>query len=526
MKRRDDGLLFLLGLLIVLAAARFQAAPGYMDADYYYAGGVRLASGAGFSEPFLWNYLDDPVGLPHPSYTYWMPLASLLSAAGMLLSGSTDFNAARLLFFPLAALLPVVTAHLAYRFSGRRRNGWIAGGLALAPGFYLVYWGITETFVLYMLLGSLFLMLAPAPQAEGRPVLLRAAALGLLAGGMHLTRADGALWLVLALGVVFLWPVVRRAPLKRMIGTLLVVLAGYLWVMFPWYARNLLLYGAPFAPGGSRALWLTYYDQTYAYPAGRVNFAAWWAAGLPAALQARLDALWMNLKTALGVQGEIFLLPLMLVGLWRVRQRPEVRLAGLGWLLTLLVMSIIFPFAGARGGFLHSGAAFQLVWWAAAPLGLEAFIGRGVRWRNWNLERSAPIFGSLMILVCVVMSLALFSLRVMDAKTGELVWQKSWGDYVQAAALLDDLHVPADTPVMVNNPPGFYAATGRPALVITDGGVEPLLAAARRYGGRYVILERNHGPALNGLYKTPTSLPGLRYLRSQGEMHFFAVEGP
>ena len=44
-----------------------------MDAEYYYAGGIRLAEGDGFTENFLWNYLDNPVGLPHPAFTYWMP---------------------------------------------------------------------------------------------------------------------------------------------------------------------------------------------------------------------------------------------------------------------------------------------------------------------------------------------------------------------------------------------------------------------------------------------------------------------
>jgi hypothetical protein len=74
--------LWALGLALVLLAAAFQSVPGYMDAEYYYAGGLRLAEGSGFSEPFLWNYLNDPVGLPTPSHTYWMPLASILAALG------------------------------------------------------------------------------------------------------------------------------------------------------------------------------------------------------------------------------------------------------------------------------------------------------------------------------------------------------------------------------------------------------------------------------------------------------------
>jgi hypothetical protein len=56
-----------LGLIAALFVAAFQSAPGYMDADYYYAGGRTLATGHGFTEMVLWNYLDNPAGLPHPS---------------------------------------------------------------------------------------------------------------------------------------------------------------------------------------------------------------------------------------------------------------------------------------------------------------------------------------------------------------------------------------------------------------------------------------------------------------------------
>ena len=62
-------------LVVLMLATALQPAPGYMDAEYYYAGGLQLAAGRGFTQPFLWNYLDQPEGLPHPAFTYWMPAA-------------------------------------------------------------------------------------------------------------------------------------------------------------------------------------------------------------------------------------------------------------------------------------------------------------------------------------------------------------------------------------------------------------------------------------------------------------------
>ena len=82
-------ILFIVGLLVPFGISRFQSRPGYMDADYYFVGGMQLAEGKGFTEPYLWNYLDDPSGLPHPSHTYWMPLASIVSAAGMWITGQS-----------------------------------------------------------------------------------------------------------------------------------------------------------------------------------------------------------------------------------------------------------------------------------------------------------------------------------------------------------------------------------------------------------------------------------------------------
>ena len=99
MNWRIYSFLFLLGLTVSLGTASLQEMPGYLDSDYYFAGGLQLADGEGFTEPFLWNYLDDPEGLPHPSHTYWYPLSSMLAAASMDLTGQHTYTAARIILF-------------------------------------------------------------------------------------------------------------------------------------------------------------------------------------------------------------------------------------------------------------------------------------------------------------------------------------------------------------------------------------------------------------------------------------------
>ena len=195
-------LLYLYALLVLLAVSAFQSRPGYMDAEYYYANGLGLAQGQGFSEPFLWNYLDEPQGLPHPAFTYWMPLSSLLAAAGIELSGWINFYGAKIGFLLLAACVAPLTARLAFSFSKQRWAAWLAGFLAVFPGFYLAFLGTTDTFGITMLLGLLWLWVAHrtlSGDSGERSLLLNALALGLVSGLMHLTRADGVLWAPVAL---------------------------------------------------------------------------------------------------------------------------------------------------------------------------------------------------------------------------------------------------------------------------------------------------------------------------------------
>lgn len=531
MKREEYLALFLAGLLAAMTAARWVQVPGYMDAEYYYAGGVRLAEGFGFTQPFLWNYLDDPVGLPHPSHTYWMPLASLLAYLGMAISGSTDFAAAQRVFIVLAACLPPVTAWLAYQFSGQAAQARLAGVLAVFSGFYLPYLVTTETFGLYMLLGALIIYLSfPGGETSWgqRHPVLRFALLGVLAGLMHLSRADGLLWLlgVLGLAGIQAWRL-RKSSGKLAAGAwfALAALAGYALVMSFWFGRNMQMFGSLMPPGGSRTLWLTEYDQTFVYPAELLNPQTWLEGGLGAALRVRLDALWQNLKTWVGVQGGVVLFPLMLAGLWSWRKDRRVQFAAVMWLGTLAFMTAAFPFAGARGGFLHSGAAFQLLWWGAAAAGFGGFIQLGVRLRNWNSQRAWKMFAPALAALMVILTGILYFQRVIGAEVGNAAWSQSWRQGREIEAELVRLGAQPGEIVMVNNPPGFTAASGRDSIVIPHGGVEVTLQAAKRYHAVYLVLEENHVTGLDALYAQPLTDARLEYLGEIGKARFFKIVG-
>ena len=62
--------------------------------------------------------------LPHPSHTYWMPLASIVSAIGMWITGQSTYAAGRLPFILLSACVPLLTATLAFDVTRKTLSRW------------------------------------------------------------------------------------------------------------------------------------------------------------------------------------------------------------------------------------------------------------------------------------------------------------------------------------------------------------------------------------------------------------------
>ena len=505
-------ILALLGLGVVTLVAALQPSPGYMDADYYYAGGLQLAAGHGFTEPYLWNYLDTPAGIPHPSHAYWMPLASLLAAAGAALSHGSWW-AARVGFLLVAACIPPVTGALAWTFTSRRDLAMASGLLAVFPAFYISFLPTTDTFGLYMLLGGLFFLILKRKPAAITPFLL-----GLLAGLMHLARADGLMWLGMAwLADLF---IIQKHPGQkntrqdwlRVIELLLLSLAGYLLVMGPWFLRNLAAFGTVLAPGGSKMLWLTSYDQLFAAPGVSINIGTWIKSGIVAILRVRLWALGLNLANAASVQAEIFLLPFIAVGLWYYRKDRVVQFALLAWGLTLMAMTVAFPFAGARGGFFHSGAAVQSMGWALAPAGLERVIIWASQKRHWDAKQAGKVFQAALVILAMLTTMIVIYVRVLGGLGGQ-PWDQERYAYRQINKYLVSQGMNDEDVLMVANPPGYYLISGNPAVAVPDGDLNALLGVAHRYNARYVILEEISTPGgLMPVYNQPENQPGLNYL--------------
>ncbi|NJC95185.1 MAG: hypothetical protein C3F07_01170 [Anaerolineales bacterium] len=517
MNWRHYALLFVIGLLVPFAVSRFQSLPGYMDADYYFAGGVQLAKGNGFTEPYLWNYLDDPQGLPHPSHTYWMPLASIVSAIGMWLAGQTTYAAGRFLFILLSACVPLLTATLAFDITRQTRLAIVSGLLSIFSLYYAPFMPVPDNYALFMLLGGSFLLLAPRTQ-KWIPL-----ALGALAGLMTLARSDGLLWLGLA-GLTVLWKSAQsrlsfwESVRVWVIPAGLLVIAGYLLVMGGWHYRNYKLFGSFMSPGGGRLLWLENYNQTFAYPADSITREGFLNAGWEAALEDRLDALNSNLGNTFAAQGGIFLFPFMLIGLWGLRKDLRARISITGWLILFLVMTVIFPFAGSRGSFFHAGAAFQPYWWVAAPIGLDVVI-KWLRGRGLFADNAYVVFQGMFVLLAVGMTFFLLNLRVFQD------WAREDGVYASVEQkFLNDGISPQDV-VIVRNPPGYYINSGRPAIALPFGDESVILQVAERYGASLLVIEGGGTfESIQELYDDPHDTSVFKYLGEADGAKLYRIE--
>ena len=522
MSWRHYGILFLLGLMVPWIVARFQSLPGYMDADYYFAGGVQLARGQGFNEPYLWNYLDDPAGLPHPSHTYWMPLASIIAALGMWLTGQSTYPAGRLAFILLSAFVPLMTATLAFRVSGQARLAVTSGLLSIFSLYYAPFMPVPDNYALFMLLGGAFLLVVPR-RDKWIPL-----ALGALAGLMTLARSDGLLWLGLA-GLTVLWKSSadddKSKPtfwewFRRVVPAGVLVILGYLLTMGWWHARTLDLFGSFLAPGGGRLLWLQNYNQTFIYPPDLLTREAFLQAGWDLALENRLRALASNAGNAFEAQGGIFLFPFILAGLWRLRRDLRTKVAVTGWLILFAVMTIAFPFAGSRGSFFHAGAAFQPYWWVAAPVGLDALIA-WARKRGQFTDKNAPVFlQGILVLLAVFMTAYLVNFRVIASG-----WAKDDAIYPAVEAVLMDHGIRPGDVVIVRNPPGYFIASQRPAVALPFGDEAAILAVAEKYGAHYLVLEKGGTfEGIQDLYDDVQGNSSFPYIGEVNEAKLYRIE--
>jgi hypothetical protein len=460
-------------LIAAFVIVRLVPAPNFTDAYYHFNAATQVASGNGLTDHYLWNYIGVPDQLPAPSHLYWMPLTSLTAALGMaLLNTSDNYAAAQLFFIIMLAVVGCLSFWLGKRLGGTARHAWLAGFLTLFSGFFVRFWGAIDTFTPYAFAGSLCLVALGLALERGR--LWAWAAAGAFAALGHLTRADGLLLLVVGVMVcLWLWD---RKPLTARLLRLVVLVAAYLVVMLPWFARNGSEIGSPLPLGGTQAIWFDEYNDLFNYPPN-ASPATLFADGIGAFVASRWEALTNNLSTFVVVEGMIILTPLMLLALWRRRRDVFLRPFWLYALGLHLAMTFVFPFPGYRGGLFHSAAALVPFWMALAVVGLDDAVDWiAKRRRRWNAGTAKVIFSGALVVVALVLSF----LGALRSPAGD----DSAALYAELDALLPD-----DARILANDPAAIYYYTRRGGAVLPNRAPDVIAEIARVYAITHVLIE-------------------------------------
>jgi hypothetical protein len=187
-------------------------------------------------------------------------------------------------------------------------------------------------------------------------------------------------------------------------------------------------------------------------------------------------------------------------------------------------MTLAFPFSGSRGGWFHSGAALQPLLWALAPVGLDHLVDWAGRKRNWRPNRPYLVFSIALVLITALVTWIGYRRIVTGPDAAAPAWNASYRRAVEAGSLLKAQGADPEDIVLVNNAPGFFAATGFSGATIPDGDVQSVLEAARRVQATYLLLDENTVKSLRPLYQDPHNLAGLDLLAVREGLQVYRIE--
>lgn len=519
MSRREAWLsaaaVFAIALVVRIVAAAAVVFPVPEDTAYYAGVARNLAEGRGLISDALWSYQTQPLVVPRAAFEVWMPLPSLLEAVPIFLAGAANwFRATQL----VSVLAGSVVAVLAWRLGadvaaemrlpvGRARTMGVGTGLVAAVLGPLVIFGAlpdsTAVFAALSLAACLLMTRIAAREvargdgtgagdgsdAPGEPAGAgsgpasasgldrRLIALGLVLGLAALTRSE-AIWLALAwAAVVWFWtPGTRR----RRAGLIAVPAVVAILIFVPWAVRDWLAFGTPL-PGQTiaNALYLHITD-VFAYR-DQPSLARYLAQG-----PATLAGLYVG-----GIANDLFsvlLIPAFPVGLvgllalpWSGR-RQALRPLLLASIFTFVVTSLVFPVATQSGTYLHAaGSAFVLLT-ISCIVALDEFIVRIGRIRHWTRPVAwlGPAFA-----IAAVGPLCVVTVTGMASQAGDVQAR-----YQVLPAAMARAGVPLDgsSPVITDNPIWLAEAARVPALALPEESPEAVLALARQFGAKILIV--------------------------------------
>jgi hypothetical protein len=155
---------------------------------------------------------------------------------------------------------------------------------------------------------------------------------------------------------------------------------------------------------------------------------------------------------------------------------------------------------------------------------LEGLVGWGARKRGWHKGQAFNVFAAGLVVLMMLVTGVLYVRKVAGTVPNRIAWNEGWKAYSAWATVLAEQGVPDSAVILVNNPPGFFAATGRPAVAIPSGDESQTLKAAGMYGAGYLLLDENNTRWLPELYANPAGHAGFSLITTLDGMHLFEIE--
>ncbi|UCF29441.1 MAG: hypothetical protein JSW42_07140, partial [Chloroflexota bacterium] len=164
------------------------------------------------------------------------------------------------------------------------------------------------------------------------------------------------------------------------------------------------------------------------------------------------------------------------------------------------------------------------LFWALVPAGLLIITNWVAGKRTWDASRALKMFAVGTVIVIFIMTAFVTRQRLLGSGQTGSAWGSTEFSYQEVDSFLENNGVSAEAVVMVNNPPGYYAMTGRQSIVIPHGDLQSALLAGRKFQASYLILDKNYPQGLEEIYQNPGNYPGLQHLKTINQMQIYFIE--
>jgi hypothetical protein len=314
----------------------------------------QLENGKGFTEPFVWHFLNDYSSLEHP-IDYWMPLGIVLYYVARICYGVEGEVLLNIFIWSLLSVL-------VYKDIWAKSRSIICSAFTFCTmlfcGRYLFYLLTTDNIAFYALLGFVFFKTT----GEGRS---RWYVTGAVSGLIALMRIEGLLIAVFG-GICEFF---RFRKFKNLLGFVIV----FLLVLSPWLIRNYRVLGNPW-PSNSKAIFLADYNDMFCRDTS-VSLENYLEIGINDIVSQKVRGIWFAILNLVAAPGLFVMYPLWVLGLIAVwRQGGQYFLSII--LFMVIFCGLVIPLQAEMGTALHVSAFFFPFFAVLNGLGLNKLVKR------------------------------------------------------------------------------------------------------------------------------------------------------